>query len=177
MTLCRIIAAAVCFALPLGLPLDAGGASPAAARCPAGLSTGTPPVAAQHIFCGEVRRDGRAVGFHSRPGGVNPATVSGTTTVRPDPRRPGIYNLSRFRITEQGRSGIKSLSTMFPDHCDAPAVVAAIQHAWRTGTKQDRSFSGLSGSFCADGSGKPFRIQGFTGTEGGRIIIVTAYPN
>lgn len=151
-------------------------AMPALGRCPLPSPAGSPPVHTEHIFCGEVRRDGRAVGFHSRPGGNNPDTVSGTDDIRTDPRRPGIYTLFRFRITDDGRSGIKSLSTMFPDHCDAPDVVAAIQNAYRTGAKQDRSFSGLSGSRCADGNGRPFRIEGFTATQGGQVVIVTAYP-
>lgn len=160
--------------LAVGLLL--GWAGSAAAACPMPMETGTPPVHAEHIFCGEVRRDGRAVGFHSRPGGRNPATVSETDERRPDSRRPGIYTLFRFRITEDGRSGIKTVSTMFPDHCDAYDVVAAIQHAYRTGVKQDRGFNGLSGPSCADSNGRAFRIEGFTTMHAGRVEIVTAYP-
>jgi hypothetical protein len=147
------------------------------ARCPAPLSAGTPPVKAQHIFCGEVRHDGKATGFHSRPGGVNPASVSGTDDARADPRRPGIYTLFRFRISEHGQTAMKTISTMFPDHCDEAGVIAAIQNAYRTGKQEDRGFSGLSGPTCLDKDGKPFRIQGFTGTQNGRTVIVTAYPN
>lgn len=163
--------------LAAALCLGLGWASPALARCPAPPSTGTPAVNTAHIFCGEVRGDGRAVGFHSRPGGVNPGTVSETDEIRRDRRVPGVYALHRFRITEHGRSGIKNLSTMFPDHCDADAVIAAIQHAYRTGTQEDRSFSGQSGPTCMDSTGKPFRIQGFTATRVGRVVVTTAYPN
>jgi hypothetical protein len=169
MNLMRVAAVTLC----LGL----GWTTPSQARCPAGLSDGTPPVNAQHIFCGEVRRDGRAVGFHSRPAGLNPPTVTRTEQVRPDPRRPGVYTLMRFRITEHGRSGEKGLSTMFPDHCDTADVIAAIQHAFRTGIREEQSFSGASGPSCMDSAGKPFRIQGFTRRQDGRVVIVTAYPN
>jgi hypothetical protein len=141
------------------------------------LSAGAPPVKAQHIFCGEVRPDGRATGFHSRPGGENPPTVSGTDDRRPDPPRPGIYTLHQFRITEGGRIGTKALSTMFPDHCDADAVIAAIQHAYASGTRDDQSFRGSSGPSCQDADGRSFGIRGFTGTQGGRMVIITAYPN
>jgi hypothetical protein len=158
----------------LGISL---GASSALARCSAPLAAGAPPVKAQHIFCGELRHDGKATGFHSRPGGQNPPSVSETEDRRADPKRPGIYTLYRFRITDHGRSGVKTMSTMFPDHCDADAVIAAIRHAWNTGTRQDRSFSGQSGPTCHDGNDKPFRIRGFTGMQDGRIVIVTAYPN
>lgn len=151
-------------------------AASAEARCPLPVAEGTPPINLEHIFCGEVRHDGRAVGFHSRPGGRNPDSVSDTHDQRPDARRPGIYSLHRFRVTEDGRSGIKTLSTMFPDHCDADAVIAAIRHAYRTGAKEDRSFSGSSGPSCQDREGKSFRIEGFTGTDRGRVVIVTAYP-
>ena len=149
---------------------------PALARCVPPADQGAPPVRGQHIFCGEVRRDGRAVGFHSRPGGHNPAGVSDTGDRRPDPRRPGIYSLFGFRITEDGRTGTKALSTMFPDHCDPAQVLAAIRHAWRTGTRGDAGFNGLSGDACTTEDGRPFRIEGFTANQGGRMVIVTAYP-
>lgn len=151
-------------------------AAAAQARCQLPVVSGQPSVDLEHIFCGEVRRDGRAVGFHSRPGGRNPDTVSDTTEMRPDPARPGIYSLFRFRITSDGRSGTKSLSTMFPDHCDADNVIAAIRHAYRTGRKQDRGFNGESGPDCQDRNGRSFRIEGFTASERGQVVITTAYP-
>jgi hypothetical protein len=162
------------FVLALVLSLAA---EPAWAFCQRGLSEGTPPIRLAHIFCGEVRPDGRAVGFHSRPGGENPAGVSETTNKRADPARPGIYTLRGFRITEGDRSGVKTLSTMFPDHCDAKSVVAAIRNAYATGTRDGNRFAGESGSGCADSNGKSFRIEGFTATREGRLVIVTAYPN
>lgn len=151
-------------------------ASPGWARCVEGLSEGTPPVRQAHIFCGEVRPDGRAVGFHSRPGGENPARVTETTDRRADPTRPGVYTLHRFRITEGERSGVKTLSTMFPDHCDGAAVVAAIQNAYRVGTGDGERFRGPSGPSCVDERGNAFGIEGFTTTRDGRVRIVTAYP-
>ena len=152
---------------------------PASARvaCPAPMAEGTPPVKAQHIFCGEINRSGKAVGFHSRPGGSNPDSIDNTRSPRPDPRRPGIYTLSRFRINEDGQSATKALSTMFPDHCSAEDVLAAIRHAFNTGRRSDGAFSGMSGTRCTDLNGQAFHIQGFTGTMSGRTFIITAYPN
>lgn len=151
-------------------------AGSALARCPPAVPAGTPAVRAEHIFCGEVRWDGRAVGFHSRPGGINPESVSDTDEARPDPRRPGIYTLFRFRISAHGRDGIKTVSTMFPDHCDADAVIAAVRHAYRTGKRGERDFHGLSGPTCQDRNGKPFQIEGYTDMRNGTVVITTAYP-
>lgn len=161
--------------------------------CPQPWSSGSPAVKAQHIFCGEINGKGRAVGFHSRPDGRNPATVAYTGDVRPDPRHPGIYTISRFHITEHGRTEVKTLSTMFPDRCDKDAVIAAIQHAYAHGTRTGDGFTGPSGPACTDDRGQTFRIQGFTGTQagtqaggqaggqrggqGGRTVVMTAYPN
>ena len=145
--------------------------------CPQPLSGGTPPVNAQHIFCGEINNSGKAVGFHSRPGGKNPESVSGTPEPRNDPHIPGVYTLSQFHIAQGGRGAVKALSTLYPDHCSAQDVIAAIQHAYITGIRGDNSFNGPSGPTCTDNNGKPFRIQGYTGMRNGRIFIITGFPN
>jgi hypothetical protein len=162
------------------------GSARAQVACPQPWSSGSPAVKAQHIFCGEINAKGRAVGFHSRPDGRDPATVAYTGDTRPDPRHPGIYAINRFLITENGRTEVKTLSTMFPDRCDKAAVIAAIQHAYAHGTRTGDGFTGPSGPTCTDDRGQTFRIQGFTGTQGGsqgggsqggRTVIMTAYPN
>ncbi len=169
----------LCHALPLAALLLGLISSPTWAQvaCPQPWSSGSPAVKAQHIFCGEINGKGRAVGFHSRPGGRNPATVANTEESRPDPRHPGLYTISRFHITEHGRTEVKTLSTMFPDRCDKDAVIAAIQHAFAHGTRTGDGFSGPSGPTCTDHRGQGFRIQGYTGSRGGRTVIMTAYPN
>ncbi len=159
------------------LVVVAAGSARAQIACPQPWSSGSPAVKAQHIFCGEINGKGRAVGFHSRPGGRNPETVADTEERRPDPRRPGIYTISRFHITEHGRTEIKTLSTMFPDRCDKDAVIAAIQHAYAHGNRTEDGFSGPSGPSCMDDRGQGFRIRGFTGRQGGKVVIVTAYPD
>ena len=144
--------------------------------CAHGLSTGSPPVEMRHIFCGEINRRGLAVGFHSRPGGVNPPTVSGTGAARPVRGHPGLYNLMRFQITEDGRTETKGISTLYPDKCSAEDVIAAIQHAYESGNHGGQQFHGLSGPRCTDDTGKPFPITGFIERRGG-LRIRTGYPN
>ena len=150
---------------------------PAAARetCRDGLSDGSPRVELRHIFCGEINRRGQAVGFHSRPGGVNPPTVSGTGASRPVRGHPGLYNLLRFQITQDGRTETKGISTLYPDKCSAEDVIAAIQNAYNTGRHNDQQFRGPSGPSCTDDDDRPFPITGFTDHRGGSHIR-TGYP-
>ena len=155
----------------LAIPMGAN----AQVACPHAVAAGAPPVEAQHIFCGEINSAGKAVGFHSRPGGINPASVRDTGAPKPKPGHPGIYNLSNFHITQNGKTATKTISTMYPDKCSMDDVLTAIRHAWRTGHKDGQQFNGMSGPGCTDANGKEFPIQGFTTPNGGRIR--TGYPN
>ncbi|TVU51893.1 MAG: hypothetical protein EA414_20405 [Arthrospira sp. PLM2.Bin9] len=78
-----------------------------------------------HIFCGELNQRGRLVGFHSRPGGRNPATVGGFNITQA-PNSQGIY---AGEWTYQGSSQQRKFSTMFPDRCSATQVINSIGHA------------------------------------------------
>jgi hypothetical protein len=144
--------------------------------CRNGLSGGSPQVELRHIFCGEINRGGKAVGFHSRPGGVNPETVSGTREGRPVRGHPGLYNLTRFQITQNGETATKGISTLYPDKCSASDVIAAVQYAYNNGEVHGQQFRGMSGPSCTGDDGQPFPIMGFTGGRGGARIR-TGYPN
>ncbi len=142
--------------------------------CPQANSAGPPVVKSQHIFCGEINGQGRATGFHSRPDGHNPATVTGTGA--PQPVGPaGIYNLFNFDITQGGVTAVKAISTMFPDACSQADVLAAIRNALANGVVAGLQFTGPSGATCQ--AGVPlasFNIKGFLDGAG---RIVTAYPD
>jgi hypothetical protein len=168
------LVAVLAIAASLGRPIAGDGA----AACPIdGFAAGDPPVDATHIFCGDINDRGRAVGFHSRPGGDTPATVSRIETVSPERGRPGIYTLRDFIITVDGEAAQKPISTMFPDSCSREDVLAAIRHAFRNATSHDGNrFDGPSGSRCTDDRGQPFPIRGYTSQRGG-FHIRTAYPN
>lgn len=154
---------------------------PVAARvqCPIGAfdTRAQPPVDVDHIFCGEINARNRAVGFHSRPGGVNPGTVSGTEDVTEDAPFPGAYEIRDFTITVDGTSRTKSISTMFPDDCSYDDVLAAIRHAYdnRVPASGNRFF-GPSGPTCRDRNGDAFDILGYTASDGGDLYITTAFP-
>ncbi|MDR6679856.1 EndoU domain-containing protein [Pseudomonas oryzihabitans] len=144
--------------------------------CPAPDAAGNPVVHQQHIFCGEINKKGYAVGFHSRPGGVNPQTVTDTSSPEQIKSAPeGIYLLRKFSITEGGRSGQKALSTMFPDACSQADVVAAIQNAVQHSKVSSGQFTGPSGSSCQAGTpAASFDIVGYLDDDG---EVITAWPN
>lgn len=143
--------------------------------CPQDNSTGTPIVHQQHIFCGEINKKNKAVGFHSRPGGLNPATV--TNTPAPVPTAlSGIYELFNFNITENGITKVKARSTVFPDACSQADVIAAIQNAYthRTSGGPNKKFQGPSGTACLAGfPPASFSITGYADSSG---EIITAWP-
>ncbi|MDF9756135.1 hypothetical protein ACVWY1_001052 [Pseudomonas sp. TE6288] len=153
----------------------------AAVQCPQPNSGGAPAVNQQHVFCGEVQvqaAGNRAKGFHSRPNGQSPATVTFTAATTNTPRGPaGIYVLRNFNITQNGATGTKTVSTMFPDTCSQANVVAAIQNAYnnRTGLVNGE-FHGPSGASCQAGNpAASFNIVGYMNASG--TVVTTAYPD
>jgi hypothetical protein len=121
-----------------------------------------PPVNVTHIFAGEINRRGKPTGFHSRPGGQDPATAR-LVRVVDRPNRAGVYT-AEVEI-RAGSQWLAKRSTLYPDRLDRAAVIQAALDAYRNRTT---------------GGGEPFRGpsgQGFT-VEGyfqnGRIN--TAYP-
>ncbi len=78
----------------------------------------------KHLFCGEWDRN-RPKGFHSRPGGMNPATVA-DFAIQDKASAAGIYT---GRWSYQGHPGRNKFSTLFPDNCSAEQVLNSITHA------------------------------------------------
>lgn len=145
------------FALAAFLPL-AG-----ADRSRRELSSTRPPINLAHVFEGEINRKGRPVGFHSRPGGRNPANAR-VTRVLEGPNRFGVYVAA---VEIRGRQGdwLDKRSTFYPDRMSREQVVTAILDAWR------RRTTGASEKFRGP-SGLGFTIEGWY--QNGRIN--TAYP-
>jgi hypothetical protein len=78
----------------------------------------------QHVFCGEWINN-RPKGFHSRPGGVNPAAIQ-KFTVQDRPNSAGIYTGKWSYNNESDKS---KFSSMFPDNCSTEQVLNSISHA------------------------------------------------
>ena len=118
-----------------------------------------PAINLTHVFAGEINRRGRPVGFHARPGGVDPRG-SGVGRVLDKPNRLGVYT-ARVWI---GRRDRTKFSTFFPDRLTRDEVIAAILNAFRKGKRSRETFRGPSGH--------GFTIEGYF--QYGRIQ--TAYP-
>lgn len=150
--------------------LSLGGGPDAAVACEgarAEWSASDPPVNLTHVFCGEVKADGRAVGFHARPGGVDPETAR-VVEIEDGPNAEGVYT-ARIQVRPPGGSWARAddkFSSLFPDSLSVEEVVQAILTAYRdSGTRQ--------GKWRGD-SGLGFTIEGWL--LPGEEKINTAYP-
>ncbi len=120
-----------------------------------------PPINLTHLFEGQVNKRGKPVGFHARPGGVDP---EGARLVRvvDGPDRAGVY-IANVEIRGQSERWLEKTSTLFPDDFTSDEVQAAILAAFER--------SGATEKWRGD-SGRGFTIEGYY--QNGRIN--TAYP-
>ncbi len=134
-----------------------------------------------HIFCGEVNRQGRLVGLHSRAGGQNPPSVQ-SFSVTQGPNSQGIYTGEWSYV---GRPGERKFSTMFPDRCNRGQVLNSIAHAeanripcpagapnWAW-CGLNRPATGPDPRFCEANDNRPFAIAGASTNDG---HINTGFP-
>ena len=132
------------------------------ARPQPSLSRTSPPVNLTHVFEGEINKRGKPVGYHSRPGGKDPANAR-VTRVIDRPNRAGVYT-AEVEI-RSGSRWLSKRSTFYPDRMDRAAVLQAILNAYKN------RVSGSSEKFRGP-SGRGFTIEGYY--QNGRIN--TAYP-
>lgn len=132
------------------------------ARSPQSLSRTSPPVNLTHIFEGEINKRGKPVGYHSRPGGKDPANAR-VARVIDRPNQLGVYT-AEVEI-RSGSRWLSKRSTFYPDRMDRAAVLQAILNAFKNRTP------GSSEKFRGP-SGRGFTIEGYY--QNGRIN--TAYP-
>jgi Bacterial EndoU nuclease len=126
------------------------------------LSRTSPPVNLTHVFEGEINKRGKPVGYHSRPGGKDPANAR-VTRVIDRPNRFGVYT-AEVEI-RSGSRWLSKRSTFYPDRMDRAAVLQAILNAFKNRA------SGGSEKFRGP-SGRGFTIEGYY--QNGRIN--TAHP-
>lgn len=116
-----------------------------------------------HVFEGEINRRGKPVGFHSRPGGQDPANAR-VRSIKNSPNNAGVYTAS-IEIKDGGEWKEK-FSSFFPDSMSQDAVIKAVLNAYKNSSDpKAQPFEGPSGL--------GFSIQGYTSNSGG---INTAFP-
>jgi len=121
----------------------------------------SPPVNVTHIFEGEINKRGKPTGFHSRPGGQDPANAR-VVRIVDRPNRAGVYS-AEVEI-RSGSQWLAKRSTLYPDRLDRAAVIQAVLNAFQHRTGGGERFRGPSG--------QGFTIEGYF--QDGRIN--TAYP-
>ncbi len=126
-------------------------------------SNSKPAINQWHVFEGEINRKGKPVGFHSRPGGVDPENAK-IVSLRSKPNKAGVYTATiAIRDGDQWR---EKFSSFFPDSMSQQAVVDAVLHAYKNSKNpKAQPWSGPSGH--------QFQIQGYTLSKGD---INTAFP-
>ncbi|HEY2739620.1 MAG TPA: EndoU domain-containing protein [Thermoanaerobaculia bacterium] len=124
-----------------------------------------PPVNMTHIFNGQINKRGKPVGFHSRPGGTNPATAR-VVRVLDGPNRAGVYTAD-VEIRD-GNQWLGKNSTLYPDAMSREEVITAVLNAFHSRS----GGSGGGGEKFRGPSGRGFTIEGYF--QNGRIN--SAYP-
>ncbi len=126
-------------------------------------SNTSPEINLHHIFEGEINRSGKPVGYHSRPGGIDPDGAK-IVRIRDNPNSNGIYTATI--AIRDGNQWKEKFSSFFPDSMSADEVTSAVLNAYRKSSNQKaQPWQGPSGH--------GFTIQGYTTSRGG---INTAFP-
>ncbi len=126
-------------------------------------SDSKPEINLWHVFEGEINRKGKPTGFHSRPGGHDPANAR-VVSIKDRPNRVGVYT-ANIEVRDGGQWKSK-FSSFFPDKLSQQDVVDLIVHAYKNSKNpQKQPWSGPSGL--------GFEVQGYTSSRGG---INTAFP-
>jgi Bacterial EndoU nuclease len=141
-----------------------------------------PQVNQAHVFCGEWKQNAPG-GFHSRPGGLDPDSVTRFTITQPANAK-GIYGGS---WSYTGHPQSSKFSSMFPDACSMSQVLNSIVYAathpsrcpanaphWAIcGPNRPTSTVQDSDPFCAANDGTIFLIA-IAKLSNGRVN--TAFP-
>lgn len=126
-------------------------------------SSTNPEINLWHVFRGEINRKGKPTGFHSRPGGNDPANAR-VVSIKDQPNRAGVYT-ANIEVRD-GNQWKQKFSSFFPDNLSQQEVIDLIVHAYNNSKNpQKQPWSGPSGL--------GFQVQGYTSSRGG---INTAFP-
>ena len=126
-------------------------------------SSTQPEINLWHVFEGEINKRGKPTGYHSRPGGQDPANAR-VVSVKDGPNSKGVYT-ANIEVRDGGQWKSK-FSSFFPDNLSQQEVIDIIVHAYKNSKNPKKQpWSGPSGL--------GFQVQGYTSSRGG---INTAFP-
>lgn len=179
MTLRRIGRHPAYAAVIMGVSLWIG--EPARACLYPGWTRGNPTIDQEHLFCGEINRENRPSGYHSLT--VDPPpTDSVVEAVGPVETFPG----GVYRRRVQFLGGRAKLSTFFPDHCTAEAILNSVRYAADHQTGKGRPWGVLGpsapdapetpGRYCRTTENKPMILRLGISQRDGILRIHTAFP-
>ena len=151
-----------------------------------------PYINQRHVFCGELRANNTATGYHSRPGGhdpiLAPAVLAARVTgaVAQSAHYPDVYRGVGIQVRQVLGAWFNkqpNFSTFFPDHCTQAQVVASIGYAYSQDPQvASAPFHGPSAPnagaplYCTSNDGSLLQVQGYLNSIGGNWIVNTAYP-
>jgi hypothetical protein len=127
----------------------------------------------EHIFNGEIRPNGKAVGFHYE--GIESTSSSRSTTILRPTNADGVYQ-SRVEIFNNQTNSLQpkmmnpttsGRSTFFPKHWTKAEVLAEIRGAFANQTEP------MQGDIFIGEGPKGLKIKGIVRADG---VIETAYP-
>jgi hypothetical protein len=123
----------------------------------------------QHVLTGEINKSGKAVGFHSRPGGIDPPSARLTQrTNAPDVN--GVYR-GKVEVFDPNK-GVwvpkKAQSTFFPDNMTHKQIENAVRNAYADALRNGN----VNGSSWTGKSGLGFDISGYVDGN----TITSAFP-
>ncbi|MCF6217489.1 MAG: EndoU domain-containing protein [Gammaproteobacteria bacterium] len=123
----------------------------------------------KHIFCGEINRKGRVVGFHAMPNGHPPSSYR-DAELADQPNRQGIYTLRNIQLIfkEQHRKGF---SSMFPSHCSAEQIKHSIVYSIH---QQQGKCTSPSWASCGPSNPGVSDSKFCTGLDGRSYLIASA---
>ena len=126
-------------------------------------SSSNPEINLWHVFQGEINRKGKPTGWHSRPGGQDPANAR-IVSIKDRPNKAGVYT-ANIEVRDGGQWKSK-FSSFFPDNLSQQEVIDVIVYAYNNSNNPNKQpWSGPSGL--------GFQVQGYTSSRGG---INTAFP-
>lgn len=134
-------------------------------------SNGSPKVNLHHVFCGEINRKGRAVGYHANPNGQTPNTYISHKGGQ-SANSAGVYQWRKIKLSLEGKTVQKPVSSFFPDKCSQSEITRSIQYA---ATHVVKSCSNPSWAKCGPSAPASGSKNGYcVGNNGRAFTIATA---